>query len=84
MAPSRVNEVSHPVQNLFGRDFGTITDLQIGLDGALYVTSLTDGNVYRIAPLPVPEPQTWAMLAPGLVLVSVLGWRRGKQRLSLA
>ncbi len=68
----------------FGHDFGATTDLQIGLDGALYVTSLTDGKVYRIAPLPVPEPQTWAMLAVGLVLVSVLGWRRGKQRLSLA
>lgn len=68
----------------FGHNFGTTTDLQIGPDGALYVTSLTDGKVYRIAPLPVPEPQTWAMFGVGLVLVSVLGWRRGKRRLSLA
>ncbi len=29
---------------VFGRNFGTVTDLQIGPDGALYVTSLTDGK----------------------------------------
>jgi aldose sugar dehydrogenase len=67
---------------VFGRDFGTVTDLELGPDGALYVTSLTDGKVYRIAP--VPEPETWAMLAAGLVLVSALGLRRRNQRLSLA
>jgi hypothetical protein len=64
---------------VFGQNFGTVTDLQIGPDGALYVTSLTDGKVYRIAP--VPEPRTWAMLAAGLSLVSVLERARRKERL---
>jgi glucose/arabinose dehydrogenase len=33
---------------LWGRDFGIITDLEIGPDGNLYVVSLTDGSIYRI------------------------------------
>lgn len=36
-----------------GEDFGVITDLQIGPDGALYVLSLSQGKVYRIALVPV-------------------------------
>src|ERR687896_26227 len=33
---------------LFGRGFGTGTDIQSGPDGDLYVVSLTHGNVYEI------------------------------------
>lgn len=64
---------------VFGQNFGTVTDLQIGPDGALYVTSLTDGKVYRI--VPVPEPR---ILAAGLILVSVLGQARRKEPLDPA
>lgn len=35
---------------IIGRGFGTVTDLQQGPDGTLYVVSLTDGTIYRIAP----------------------------------
>jgi glucose/arabinose dehydrogenase len=59
-------------QLTFGRDFGVVTDLQLGPDGALYVTSLSQGAVYRIAP--VPEPASWIMAAAGLCLIAA--WRR--------
>ena len=46
-----VANTPHEANSLaFGHKFGTITDLELGPDGALYVTSLTDGKVYRIAP----------------------------------
>lgn len=35
---------------LFGTNFGLISDLEFGPDGALYVVSLRDGAIYRIAP----------------------------------
>jgi hypothetical protein len=34
---------------IFGQGFGTITDLQIGPDGYLYVLTLA-GTIYRIVP----------------------------------
>jgi glucose/arabinose dehydrogenase len=35
--------------NIFGEDFGVPTDLEIGPDGMLYVSSLRDGTIYRIS-----------------------------------
>lgn len=35
--------------NIFGEDFGVPTDLEIGPDGMLYVSSLRDGAIYRIS-----------------------------------
>src|SRR6266571_8960190 len=35
---------------IFGHGFGTITDLQVGPDGYLYVLTFA-GNIYRIVPL---------------------------------
>ena len=38
------------LQNIiFGEDFGVSTDLEIGPDGMLYVSSLRDGAIYRIS-----------------------------------
>jgi aldose sugar dehydrogenase len=37
-------------QILFGQGFDSITDLQVGPDGYLYVLSYGDGNIYRIVP----------------------------------
>jgi glucose/arabinose dehydrogenase len=38
------------LQNIiFGEDFGVPTDLEIGPDGMLYVSSLRDGTIYRIS-----------------------------------
>jgi aldose sugar dehydrogenase len=35
--------------NIFGEDFGVPTDLEIGPDGMLYISSLRDGAIYRIS-----------------------------------
>jgi len=36
---------------VFGRGFGTITDLQVGPDCYLYVLSYTNGAIYIIVPI---------------------------------
>jgi hypothetical protein len=45
----------------FGSGFGAITDIQVGPDGGVYVTSISDQTIYRI----VPEPSLAAMLPIG-------------------
>jgi glucose/arabinose dehydrogenase len=54
----------------FGQDFGSITDIQIGPDTRVYVTSLGNGTVYKI----VPEPSTTAMLLVGSLAVALGRW----------
>ena len=56
-------------QNLvrFGQDFGPITDIQIGPDTVVYVTSIGNGTVYRI----LPEPSTTLMLLVGSLAVAL-------------
>lgn len=56
----------------FGQDFSVITDIQIGPDGAAYVTSLGYGTIYRI----VPEPSSLAMMLVGSIAVIALRYRR--------
>lgn len=55
---------------LFGSGFGPVTDIQVGPDGALYVTSYGTGTVYRV----VPEPS--ALLLCGLSAAVALRRRR--------
>jgi aldose sugar dehydrogenase len=43
------NNDSELQNNIFGENFGVPTDLEIGPDGMLYVTSLRDGAIYRIS-----------------------------------
>ena len=33
---------------LFGTNFGMVTDLEFGPDGAMYIVSIMDGTIYRI------------------------------------
>jgi glucose/arabinose dehydrogenase len=33
---------------LFGKNFGIISDIEFGPDGALYVISLSEGTIYKI------------------------------------
>ena len=35
---------------LFGKDFGAITDIEVGPDGYLYVVSIGLGEIFRIVP----------------------------------
>ena len=37
-------------QLLFGTDFGIVTDIQVGPDGAVYISSLTNNAIYRVVP----------------------------------
>ena len=54
------DDVAEQNESRFGQAFGSITDIQIGPEGAVYVTSIADGTLYRI----VPEPTfAWMMLA---------------------
>ena len=36
---------------IFGNEFGSITDLEVGPDGYLYVVSIGLGAIYRIVPV---------------------------------
>ena len=36
---------------IFGNEFGSITDLEVGPDGYLYVVSIGLGSIYRIVPV---------------------------------
>jgi glucose/arabinose dehydrogenase len=46
----RAADSDSELQNIiFGEDFGVPTDLEIGPDGMLYVSSLRDGAIYRIS-----------------------------------
>jgi hypothetical protein len=46
------------VAHIFGHGFGTITDLQVGPDGYLYVLSYTSGAIYRIVPVTTSDHAT--------------------------
>lgn len=35
---------------IFGKGFNRVTDIQVGLDGYLYIVSLGNGKIYRIVP----------------------------------
>ena len=37
--------------NIFARDFGGITDMEVGPDGFLYVLSISKGKIWRVVPL---------------------------------
>ena len=74
---------------LFGKDFGTITDIVSG-PGGIYVLSYTDGTLYRITNKPVasaamaamsfgavvPEPTSFALVAMGIACFASRGSRR--------
>lgn len=53
-------------QNLvrFGQNFGAVTDIQVGPDGDVYVTSIGNGTIYRL-----PEPSATVMMLVGSLAV---------------
>jgi len=58
-------------QLLFGTGFNTVTDLQVGPDGAVYVASLGGGSIYRI----VPEPSS-AIALTAFATIPLIARRR--------
>jgi aldose sugar dehydrogenase len=44
------NYVDELTNNMFGKNFGVISDISVGPDGYLYIVSLTRGEIYRIIP----------------------------------
>jgi aldose sugar dehydrogenase len=57
----------------FGSDFGSVTDIQIGPEGGVYVTSIGDGTIYRI----LPEPSFALMMLVGSAAVALARRFRG-------
>jgi glucose/arabinose dehydrogenase len=64
------NDVEEQNQALFGQGFGAVTDIQIGPEGAVYVTSITHGTIYKL-----PEPSTTVMLLTGSLALAALAAR---------
>jgi aldose sugar dehydrogenase len=57
----------------FGTGFGVVTDIEIGPEGAVYVTSLGDGTVYKI----LPEPSFAFMMLAGSAALAIARRARG-------
>jgi len=55
---------------VFGRGFRITTEIQIGPEGALYLSSLARNEIYRITL--IPEPGTAAILGLGLLGLALL------------
>jgi glucose/arabinose dehydrogenase len=63
---------------VFGDGFSVTTDIQVGPDGAVYIATLGNGQIVRIAP--VPEPKVWALSLAGLLVVLWAVFRRRSGR----
>jgi glucose/arabinose dehydrogenase len=60
------DDVTERDQVRFGQNFGAVTDLQIGPDGAVYVVGIGRGTVYRL-----PEPSLATMMLAGAASLAV-------------
>jgi glucose/arabinose dehydrogenase len=58
----------------FGENFGSVTDIQVGPDNAVYVTSIGRGTVYRL-----PEPSLAMSMIAGSLALAVLGRSRSRR-----
>ena len=45
-----MNQPNELKENVFGHIFGGISDIEVGLDGYLYVISIGQGKIFRIIP----------------------------------
>jgi glucose/arabinose dehydrogenase len=56
---------------VFGKNFGCITDAEIGPDGLLYITSLSEGTIFRVVPRHLATGQVQGF--DGLPLAALAG-----------
>jgi glucose/arabinose dehydrogenase len=63
---------------VFGQGFNAVTEMLRGPDGAIYITSLGSGNIYRLAP--IPEPASVSLLVIGAGMLCLLTRRRSALR----
>jgi glucose/arabinose dehydrogenase len=66
------DDLTEQNQLRFGQNFGLVTDMQVGPDGAVYVTGHDRGTVYRL-----PEPSFAIAMLAGSLAVAVAGRARG-------
>ncbi|TRZ80464.1 MAG: quinoprotein glucose dehydrogenase [Nitrosopumilales archaeon] len=57
---------------IFGTGFGCVTDIVTGPDGLLYITSLSDGTIYRIVPSSVSQLSYLPYLFISIIIVLIL------------
>jgi aldose sugar dehydrogenase len=60
------NDVAEQNQVRFGQGFASVTDIQIGPEGAVYVTSIGAGTIYKL-----PEPSFALMMLVGSAAVAL-------------
>jgi hypothetical protein len=63
---------------VFATNFGCISDVVTGPDGLLYVTSLSDGTIYRIVPqsdigsMAITSPQIFYVLFVAIPIAIII------------
>ena len=69
LADKEVNIGDSMSEIVFATGFGCISDVAIGSDGLLYVTSLSDGTIYRIVPQDDPGNIGTSMIDPHITYI---------------
>ena len=54
---------------VFATGFGCISDVVTGPDGLLYITSLSDGTIYRIVPQEDPNSIGTSVTDPSIIYI---------------
>ena len=71
------NEDDPNEEIIFGIGFNGVTDLKFGPDGYLYVTSVFDGTIYRVMPLP-DEQRIVTVAIPDWFKINAKWWTEEK------
>ena len=69
LADKQVNIGDSMSEIVFATGFGCISDVVTGPDGLLYVTSLSDGTIYRIVPQYSPEGIRTNIISPPIIYI---------------
>ena len=69
LADKQANREDSMSEIVFATGFGCISDVVTGPDGFLYVTSLSDGTIYRIIPQYTPEGIITTIISPPIIYI---------------